>query len=482
MIFFLKNKSLFLYFAFSILLLIFVLKIFGSYLLDIPLHFDEAQYWEWSQNLEWGYFSKPPLLATLIKLSTLLCGDTEFCIRLSSPILYLLSSILIFFSVKLLTKSNYLSGFSAFVFYLMPGITFSSFVISTDVPLIFFSSAFAYLFLLIYKKKNCSISYFFLLGIVSSLGFLSKYAMAYHLTTLIILFIFYKNVRTKFLSYKFIFFIIPTIILLLPHLYWNYINSFVTFNHTADNANFQKIVINIKELVLFLMSQFIVFGIYPFYCITKKIYFLKHFEEEMEILYIFFLLPIIIIAFVALLSRANANWAVVGYPFGCILLAKILERKDYMHKRMYSLISQIVLGISIVIIISIGKYTSAVDPFAKQKYARDLAKEIKKELASIENVAFMADDREDYALMLFYLKGFNGKRAKWNGDIKINDHYELTTNVNNLKGHNILFLTRTTPTEKMLDRSNSSKFLKSLSFKERNKTKVFNLYLLKDWR
>ena len=115
--------------------------------------------------------------------------------------------------------------------------------------------------------------------------------------------------------------------MLLPHLYWNYINSFVTFNHTADNANFQKIVINIKELVLFLMSQFIVFGIYPFYCITKKIYFLKHFEEEMEILYIFFLLPIIIIAFVALLSRANANWAVVGYPFGCILLAKILERK-----------------------------------------------------------------------------------------------------------------------------------------------------------
>ena len=83
-----------------------------------------------------------------------------------------------------------------------------------------------------------------------------------------------------------------------------------------------------------------------------------------------------------------------------------------MHKRMYSLISQIVLGISIVIIISIGKYISAVDPFAKQKYARDLAKEIKKELASIENVAFMADDREDYALMLFYLKEFNGKRAK----------------------------------------------------------------------
>ena len=52
----------------------------------------------------------------------------------------------------------------------------------------------------------------------------------------------------------------------------------------------------------------------------------------------------------------------------------------------------------------------------------------------------MADDREDYALMLFYLKEFKGKRAKWNGDIKINDHYELTTNVNNLKGHEFTFI------------------------------------------
>ena len=58
----------------------------------------------------------------------------------------------------------------------------------------------------------------------------------------------------------------------------------------------------------------------------------------------------------------------------------------------------------------------------------------------------MADDREDYAIMLFYIKSFKVKKAKWNGDIKIDDHYELTTNVNNLKGYNLLFLTRTAPT------------------------------------
>ena len=31
---------------------------------------DEAQYWRWGQHLDWGYYSKPPLIAWTIALST----------------------------------------------------------------------------------------------------------------------------------------------------------------------------------------------------------------------------------------------------------------------------------------------------------------------------------------------------------------------------------------------------------------------------
>ena len=41
------------------------------------LFFDEAQYWEWSRELAWGYYSKPPVIAWLIALSTSVCGDGE---------------------------------------------------------------------------------------------------------------------------------------------------------------------------------------------------------------------------------------------------------------------------------------------------------------------------------------------------------------------------------------------------------------------
>src|SRR5882724_7509584 len=32
----------------------------------LELDFEEAQYWHWAQQLAWGYYSKPPLVAWLI--------------------------------------------------------------------------------------------------------------------------------------------------------------------------------------------------------------------------------------------------------------------------------------------------------------------------------------------------------------------------------------------------------------------------------
>jgi 4-amino-4-deoxy-L-arabinose transferase-like glycosyltransferase len=42
---------------------------------------DEAHYWMWSQQPDWSYYSKPPLVAYVIGLGTALFGDTEFGLR-----------------------------------------------------------------------------------------------------------------------------------------------------------------------------------------------------------------------------------------------------------------------------------------------------------------------------------------------------------------------------------------------------------------
>ena len=48
----------------------------------LDLYPDEAQYWWWSQNPDWGYFSKPPMIGWVIWLTTAFFGDAEWAIRI----------------------------------------------------------------------------------------------------------------------------------------------------------------------------------------------------------------------------------------------------------------------------------------------------------------------------------------------------------------------------------------------------------------
>ena len=65
------------------------------------LFFDEAQYWQWSKNLDWGYYSKPPVIAFIISLSTGLCGDETYCVRLFAPIIHVFTAFYVFRLAKL---------------------------------------------------------------------------------------------------------------------------------------------------------------------------------------------------------------------------------------------------------------------------------------------------------------------------------------------------------------------------------------------
>src|ERR1700758_3012891 len=57
---------------------------------------DEAQYWTWSQYLDWGYYSKPPGIAWQIWLGTKIFGNTELGVRFVSIVLSCLSSFAIY--------------------------------------------------------------------------------------------------------------------------------------------------------------------------------------------------------------------------------------------------------------------------------------------------------------------------------------------------------------------------------------------------
>jgi 4-amino-4-deoxy-L-arabinose transferase-like glycosyltransferase len=69
---------------------------------NIGLGPDEAQYWTWSQQLDWGYYSKPPGIAWQIWLGTQLFGSTEWGVRCFSLCLSLFQTLLTYhFAIRM---------------------------------------------------------------------------------------------------------------------------------------------------------------------------------------------------------------------------------------------------------------------------------------------------------------------------------------------------------------------------------------------
>src|SRR6185503_5064162 len=96
---------------------------------------DEAQYWRWSRTLDFGYYSKPPLIAWVIWLSTSVFGDSEWAIRFFAPVLHGVTSFFIFLLGRRMYDAR-IGAWAAVIYLLMPGVWLSSAVISTDAVLL----------------------------------------------------------------------------------------------------------------------------------------------------------------------------------------------------------------------------------------------------------------------------------------------------------------------------------------------------------
>ncbi len=66
------------------------------YIQAIPLASDEANSWQWSRHLAFGYYDQGPLIAWLVKLGTLVLGGTVLGVRITALILGLGTSLLFY--------------------------------------------------------------------------------------------------------------------------------------------------------------------------------------------------------------------------------------------------------------------------------------------------------------------------------------------------------------------------------------------------
>lgn len=100
-----------------------------------PLFFDEAYYWQWSTNLQLGYFDHPPLIAWFIRAGTLLFGDTPLGIRLMPSLSATLCMLAVWAIARRLTGDDRVAAWAA-IFSNLTGIMVLSFVAWPDAPMV----------------------------------------------------------------------------------------------------------------------------------------------------------------------------------------------------------------------------------------------------------------------------------------------------------------------------------------------------------
>ena len=306
-----------------------IVRTFVLFVTPLELHPDEAQYWLWSRSLDWGYFSKPPLIAWIIAATTGLGGDAEAWVRLAGPTLHGVAGLTLFAIGRRLYSPGV--GLLALLLYtLMPGVQLSSLVISTDAPLLALLS----LGLLAYvsmpaQAQARSVAVAALAGLAFGAAALAKYAAVYALIGLALHLLLVPAARRAWSLPAALAFAAAFAAVLAPNLAWNAAHQFSTVAHTADNAHWAAGgLFNPLELGTFLATQPGVFGLVPAGVLIAGLILARRrpWADADRLLLCFAAPPLVLVALQALLARANANWAAAAYPAAAVLAAAWLIR------------------------------------------------------------------------------------------------------------------------------------------------------------
>ena len=141
--------------------------------LDVPLFYDEAYYFGWAEDLAFGYFSKPPMVAWSIALTSAF-SESSWAVRLASPLYYSIAAIFVW-RTSLCWFDQKSAAWAGAVFFSLPLVGFNSMFITTDAPLLCFWCA--SLWALSHALQTDRLKYWMLVGVFSGLGLMSKYSM-----------------------------------------------------------------------------------------------------------------------------------------------------------------------------------------------------------------------------------------------------------------------------------------------------------------
>lgn len=437
------------------LLVLFVGKFYYLLELKLPLSYDESYYWDWSRKLDWGYFSKPPLVAWIIYVSTLVFGVKELAVRIPALIMHI-GSLVILYALSFRYFGEIFARAHLFTLAFVPIFTVYSFIMTIDPPLLFFWTLSFYAFVEYLRKPNILKAIF--TGIFLGCSLLTKQTS---FLLLLIFFLYVYYLEKSFLSLKKTYLIFLLAFLLYsPNLYWNFKHQFLLFKHTEEH--FQRFSIDLNYYLSFWAGLFFLFG--PLFMVLflkigfqllpkLRVYFQNMVRgtesiekrEKLRVFLLSYLLsfpPLLVFLILSFITKFNHNWIMPFFLFAYlwVLLFSLQSKRKRMLLNLNLFLTFL---ITLLVMILPGKPyllgKSSVLLFKKFFGWPELAKKVEKYYEG--EIPLVVSSRDIASSLAFYLPS-HPKVYVVNDKPTPKNQYHLWRKCEDLLGKRVFFVTK----------------------------------------
>lgn len=329
------------------------IHIFTNTVSKYGLHRDEYLYISDSDHLAWGYMEMPPLLAVIGKMARFLFGDTLFAVRFFPALIGAVTILLVGIMVRDFGGKKYAQLIAGGAFLFSPVFLGSN---NLFQPVSFNQFMwFLAVFVMVKIIKNwddaqnqtSTNTYWYWLGLIAGLGFLTKYSIVFFFAAMIIgllLTPYRKIFLTRFPHIS----LGIALVIALPNLWWQVSHNFPIVRHMNELAATQLVNVSTAD---FLVPQFVDHFAATFVWLPGLIFVLL--SERLKP-YRFLAWAYLLLILLLLITRGKAYYAYGAYTMlfalGGIAWEKWLGKKAWLLVPIIALINIPVIPLALPIL------------------------------------------------------------------------------------------------------------------------------------